>query len=126
MSAPRAPQGLGSRGRRLWRSVTRDFEPSASELELLTEACRCLDRVEALEQAMQGAPLTVAGSRGQIVAHPLAADLRAERQLLSRLLAQIELPADDDNGGQWDGLSASQRARKAARAKWDKRGRAKK
>jgi hypothetical protein len=120
VTSERAPAGLSLRGRRLWKAVTADFELNLSERELLTEACRCSDRCEAVEDAMRGAPLTVPGSRGQTVANPLAGELRAERQLLAKLLAQLELP--DGDGGAWDGLSASQRARKAARSRWDNRG----
>jgi hypothetical protein len=63
------------------------------------------------------------GSRGQEVVHPLRAELRSQRALLARLLAQLDVPADDaDSGSKWDGLSSSSRARKAARARWDNRG----
>jgi len=118
----RAPAGLKARGRRLWKAVTADFELNLSERELLTEACRCLDNCERLETALKDAPLTVEGSRGQIVAHPLAGELRSERNLVAKLLAQLGLPDDAADGSAWDGLSSSQRARKAARARWDNRG----
>jgi len=100
--------------------VLRDFEPNLSEIELLTEAARTVDRCEVLETALRDQPLTTAGSRGQVVAHPLAAELRSERQLLSRLLAQLAIP--ELEGEVWDGLSASERARRAARARWKQRG----
>jgi len=117
----RAPHGLGSRGRRLWRAVVEDFTPAQHELELLTEACRTLDRVEALQAELADAPLTAEGSRGQLVAHPLAAELRSERQLLARLLSQLGIP-EGEEGAEWDNLTASQRARKAAHARWGGRG----
>lgn len=116
----RAPSGLRARGRRLWRMVTADFDLSLSERELLTEACRCLDNCERLEAALRTEPLTVAGSRGQTVAHPLAAELRSERTLLTKLLGQLGLPDDTDEGNPWDNLTASQRARKAVRVRWDR------
>ena len=47
---PRAPAGLGGRGRSLWRSVVRDFDLATSELEILVLASRTLDRVAALEE----------------------------------------------------------------------------
>lgn len=122
VSTGRAPAGLAARGRRLWRAVAADFDLELDERELLTEACRSLDTCERLEEALRGAPLTTKGSRGQVVAHPLAAELRSERLLVARLLAQLELPDDDGEGSDWDGLTASQRARKAARARWDNRG----
>jgi hypothetical protein len=118
---PRAPAGLGLRGRRLWREVTDGFELSISELEVLTLAARCLDRIQTLEDALKNAPATVKGSKGQPRPHPLAAELRSEVLLAARLLAQLGLPTEEGSS-KWDGLSASSRARKAARARWDNRG----
>ncbi len=115
----RAPAGLGPRGRRLWRAVTTDFEMTISERELLTEACRTIDNCERLENALRDEPLTTAGSRGQVVAHPLAAELRSERLLLAKFLGQLGLPDDEGEAGSWDGLTATQRARKAAHARWN-------
>jgi hypothetical protein len=94
-----------------------DFEPSPSELELLVEACRTLDRCEALTTAVREEPLTTVGSRGQTVAHPLLAELRAERLLLARLLSQLGIPGEK-TGDDWDGLTASERARRAALHRW--------
>ena len=120
---PRAPSGLRVRGRRLWHEVTDGFELSIAEIEVLTLAARCLDRIQTVEDALKDAPATVEGSKGQPRAHPLAAELRAEVLLAARLLQQLGLPvAEGDGGGAWDGLSASARARKASRARWDNRG----
>ena len=126
MSAPdtpilRAPAGLHRRGRALFKSVVADFRLSESEHALLLEGCRCLDDVEALQTAVADAPMTSLGSSGQDVVHPLRAELRSERLLLAKLLSQLDVPLPDE-GSEWDGLSASARARKASRARWDNRG----
>jgi hypothetical protein len=124
-STPRAPAGLGARGRRLWKSVLSDFEPSETECALLIEACRTLDDTEALQKEIADAKMTTTtGSRGQEVVHPLRAELRSQRLLLARLLSQLDVPAGegDGTGSAWDGLTASSRARKAARVRWDHRG----
>jgi hypothetical protein len=119
----RTPARLGSRGRRLWKSVVVDFELSESESALLLEASRCLDDIEALCKAVAAAPMTTLGSRGQVVVQPLRAELRSQRLLLAKLLGQVDVPADEgESGSAWDGLSASSRARKASRARWDNRG----
>jgi len=115
---PRAPAHLRARGRRLWRSVVDQFEMTQAELELLTEACRTLEIVERLEVELRDQPAMVEGSRGQIVAHPLCSELRSERQLLAKLITLLGLPEEDSD---WDNLTASQRGRKAARARWDRR-----
>jgi len=122
VSIPRTPPGFGPRGRRLWRDTCAAFELSHGELEVLGLTCRALDRVQNLEEALRDAPSTVTGSRSQPVAHPLASELRAEVLLASKLLAQLGLPQSDGDGSEWDGLSASARARKASRARWDNRG----
>lgn len=121
-SIPRAPDGIGRRGRRLWRSVVESFDLAEGELALLIEACRCLDDIEVLQKAVTDAPTTTTGSRGQEVVHPLRAELRSQRLLLARLVGQLSVPDPEDGGSQWDGLSASARARKAARVRWDGRG----
>lgn len=125
LELPEPPEGLGERGSALWSAVVERCVLAAEELQLLTEACRTADDAERLAEALEGEPATVPGSAGQPVAHPLGSELRATRQLLARLLAQLDLPAeldgDDGDGSPWDGLSASQRARKAARARWDRR-----
>ena len=119
---PRAPVGLSTRGRRLWREVTHVFELSISELEVLTLAARCLDRIQTLEDEMKDAPATVPGSKGQPRANPMTAELRSEVILAAKLLAQLGLPAETAEGSEWDGLAASARARQASRARWDNRG----
>lgn len=121
-SVPRPPVGLGRRGRRLWKSIVDEFEPTESEVVLITEACRTLDDVELLRKELADAPAVTTGSRGQEVVHPLRAELRSQRLLLAKLLAQLDVPGLEDDGAEWDGLSASARARKAARARWDGRG----
>ncbi len=121
-SIPRAPDGIGRRGRRLWRSVVEEFDLGEGELALLTETCRCLDDIEDLQKAVTDAPAVTTGSRGQEVVHPLRAELRSQRLLLAKLVGQLNVPGLEDDGSEWDGLSAAARARKAARARWDGRG----
>jgi hypothetical protein len=119
---PRTPPGLCRRGRALWKSVVVAFALAESETALLLEACRCLDNVEALCQAVAAAPTTTIGSRGQEIVHPLRAELRSERLLLAKLLSQLDVPMPSEGAGEWDNLTASARARKAVRVRWDHRG----
>jgi hypothetical protein len=119
---PRAPAGLAHRGRRLWREVIEHFELSIAELEVLTLAARCLDRIQAIEDALKNEPVTVQGSQGQPRPHPLGAELRSEALLAAKLLAQLGLPTDEGGADEWSGLTTAARARKASRARWDNRG----
>lgn len=113
--APPAPRGLGAPGRRLWRAVTADFELGPDELESLREACRCADELERLRAAVAEAPLTVAGSAGQVVAHPLLEQVRRHRDLLGKLLERLALPAGDEDQGM---TPAQKRAHRAAQQRW--------
>lgn len=117
MANRRAPTGLSPRGGRFWREITGSFELSQAELELLTEICRCLGQLDSLQEALQRDGYTVAGSTGQVQVHPAVAQLNQSRQLLSRLLSQLELPDED---GRAEVRSFSQvRASKAASVRWD-------
>jgi hypothetical protein len=117
---PATPRNLGSRGRRLWRSVVADFELDVGDLELLELACRTADDVDRLTGELATADTWATGSRGQTIVNPLVREVRDTRAAFARLLAGLNLPADDEPAG-WDHLTASQRARKAARARWDRR-----
>jgi hypothetical protein len=74
----RAPSGLGKGGRRLWRAIANPgtYELRPDEVRVLEDACREVDLIDRLEDALAGEPLTVAGSQGQIVVHPLIVEVR--------------------------------------------------
>lgn len=132
----RPPKGLHTRGRAFWRSVTDQYEVSLAEVELLTEACRTLDACEGLQQVVTRDGAMVAGSAGQPRVHPALSELRAARVVLSRLLAQLQLPDEDGkalptavqvrsrraNTARWSaertGTAVSDAARKAALTRW--------
>lgn len=123
--APRAPAGLGSRGKRLWKAISADFELGTTETEVLTLTCRTFDRIAALEEDLKDVPSIVLGSQGQPRPHPLAAELRAEVLLAGKLITQLGIPTDldpEDLHGSWQGLTASERGRKAAGRRWVGRG----
>jgi hypothetical protein len=94
----KTPEGLGARGLSFWRRAQRGYDFSASETELLTETCRCLDELEAM--AADGAA---------------ARDLATARVTLGRLLAQLGL--QDEDGGTVPS-PGTVRARTAARERW--------
>lgn len=116
--AQRAPAGLGKAGRHLWRRITDGLRLRADELVLLEAACRTADDLAELEAALREAQPVVTGSMGQERAHPLYAEVRASREALRRLLGSLNVPEAEGLGSEWDGLTASSRARKAARARW--------
>lgn len=112
---PKPPRGLKTRGRRFWAAIHEVYELSLPERELLHEACRCLDELEQLAQAVRTDGVTVEGSTGQTRTHPALAELRNYRALLGKLLAQLDLP--DEEGMTMLSPEAA-KARKAAQTRW--------
>jgi len=91
----RPPSGLKAPGRRLWTAVAGLYILTASEVEMLRQACRTADELDRLERAVRALPeLTTTGSTGQLKPHPLLAEVRAHRQLLERLTTALNLPDD--------------------------------
>lgn len=110
---PAPPRELGKAGRKLWKAVgDDDLELRPDELAVLAEAAATKDVIASLVAATEGAPAMVDGSRRQMIVHPGLQELRQQRQLLASLLRQLGIPDLDDDS--WDGLTASERARKAA------------
>ena len=104
------------RGRRFWRAVLDDHELRPDELELLAEACRLLDLADRLRVETQEGPLLVDGRT-----HPLLVELRQVREQLRKTLSVLAFP-DEVADEQTPELAdfRSWRARKAARARWDR------
>jgi len=118
---PRVPSGLGRQAQRIWRETVRDFDLSAAELRILEDACREADLVERIEEELgKLKSLTVAGSMGQPVITELAKEIRQHRLTYSKLIRDLSLP--DEDASSWDGMTTSQRARRAALVRWRKGG----
>ena len=110
---------LGRAGLATWRAITDvGYVLRPDEVVVLTQACRLLDQAEALQAAIDHDGVTVTGSRGQIRPHPALAELRGTRAEVARLLGRLKLP-DPQPAAAGSSLT-SERARKAARARWSK------
>jgi hypothetical protein len=115
MEAPEAPEGLGEAGLALWQHVVGEFDLQPAEAALLVQACRTVDELEAISEALADGPAVVVGSTGQPKASPLFAEARAHRVVLAKLLEQMALPeVDEDEGRTPNQLRAS----KAASVRW--------
>lgn len=112
------PANLGDEARKLWIGITKQFELRPDELRILEDACRAIDVVERLEEEFEGSDTMVKGSMGQLVASPLLTELRQYRALIAQLLKKLNLP--DEDGRQAESTSSA--ARKAANARWQRRG----
>lgn len=89
--ARKYPPGLGTAGRRLWKSILDDFELQVHEELTLIEACRVVDRLDALAEASKDAPLTVTNARGDKVASPYLVEARQQQIVYTRLVASLRL-----------------------------------
>ncbi len=112
------PQGLQAEGIKLWQAVTVDYELDQHELALLLAACRTVDRLEDLAEALQEAPLTVENKRGDMIVQPLLVEQRQQGLVLARLVASLRLPSGETEEGE---LIRPQR-RGAARGSYGIRG----
>jgi hypothetical protein len=110
MAAKKVPAGLGDAGTKLWRDVTGKYELRADEVVILEAACAARDRVVAMESERNGA-VTASGSMGQLVVHPLVAEVRAHEAQIAGLLAKLKLP---DEGG----VEQPSQQRAAAQSRW--------
>lgn len=95
----RCPAGLQASGKRLWRSITAEFdlENDPDRAELLAQACRVADQIAELDEAAAEAPLTVKGSMGQPVISPFISEARVQRGLLAQLLARMNFAEATDD-----------------------------
>lgn len=109
------PPGLDSRGRAYWEATTAAFDLTDSELQMLIEACRIMDRLDLLDTAIRADGPMVTGSAGQPVVHPGLTEARGQQAVLHRLLAALQLPDED---GEVIPATATLRARKAAATRW--------
>ena len=107
---PAPPAGLRDRGAAYWRAIVADNMPNDSETELLLEACRTLDNLDALAEAVARDGATTLGSAGQIVVHPALTEARGQRIVLHRLMAALDIPDEEVTS------ASTTRARTAARA----------
>jgi len=113
MSKVKAPNGLGTAGSSVWKSITSKYELRADELVTLEDACRISDMIDELDKAWaeDGRPMTTAGSMGQKVIHPLIGEIRTQRMARNALWRQLKLP-DDASGAE------TNQNREAATASW--------
>lgn len=127
--AHRTPAGLGSAGKAAFKRLVATLPPGwafdARELEILTEACKTRDLIDALEKAVTEHGAIVGGSTKQKRVNPAYAEIRQMRALYAQLLGKLEL-ADNPTAAAGEAkpqTAASKHASTAARARWGTQGR---
>lgn len=90
--AESAPKGTGPSGRRLWRSVTGEYDLAEHESVLLRQAVNVADVCAELQATVDREGLLVGGR-----AHPGLVELRQQRILLARLIVALRVPMGDQD-----------------------------
>lgn len=88
------PAGLKAGGKRLWKSITDDFELGEHELSVLLEAARTVDSLDALEAIVRAEGVTMTSPQG-VKAHVALVEARAQRTTLAKLVASLRIPLDE-------------------------------
>lgn len=114
MVAKKTPDGLSAKTGAWWRKVTTAYVMRDDELVTLEKACRAMDRVQRMESEL-GDAVTATGSMGQVVVHPLIAEIRAHEAQIATMLRSLKLP-DLEHGAPEE--TASTKARSAAQTRW--------
>ena len=115
---PKAPPETRAPGRRLWESVTTDYDLDEHEVVLLIEAVRTVDMLDVLDVAVRRDGPLLEGPQGTR-AHPAAVEARQQRIALARLLAALRLPSGDVGDAK---VSARPQRRSGARGVYGIRG----
>ncbi|MDJ0398856.1 hypothetical protein [Rhodococcus rhodochrous] len=91
---PKPPTGTRAAGRRLWSAIVGDYELAEHELQILREAVRTVDVIDALHR-VAGVEGPLADSSQGVRVHPALVELRQQRITLARLLAALKIPTED-------------------------------
>lgn len=100
MTIPKAPARLRARGKRLWVDINEAHALDAAQLVQLEEACRIVDRLEALDRLLTGDAsdwievIEAKGSDGtvEVVIDKALAEARQQQNILKQILAALRLP----------------------------------
>lgn len=90
----RTPPGLKAAGRRLWASVTDEYDLDEHEVALLVEACRTKDLLNELDATIRRDGVVIPGEQGPRV-HPAVTEARQQKTSLNQLIASLRLPSDE-------------------------------
>lgn len=113
---------VGLAGERFRRDVLEVYELTGPELRLLDQAAATLDVVAELEGQVAADGTMVSGSAGQQVLHPAIGEARQQRLAFGRLVGQLNLPDPESETGEGVWTPEAVRARRAAQARWRRRG----
>ena len=86
---PRTPPGLGKDGRKFFKQAVEDFNIERHNLEILKQACKCLDDLSLYEETIESKGRFYTDRYGQPKEHPAVTATRQTRGLFQRLVREI-------------------------------------
>lgn len=95
------PRGLKAAGRRLWKATTNSFVLAEHELALLLQACRTADALDALQAHIESDGVLDESAQGRR-AHPALVEIRQQRAVFARLIAQLGIPVGEESDDEGD------------------------
>lgn len=119
MSGGVVPAGLLSAGRDLWVSVSENRALDAPSRVLLLNACRIADRLDALDEEIDGRLISY-NQRGDEVINPLISEHRQQYATLAGIFSKMglgELPKPASGPSKWDELAAKRAEREKKQVK---------
>ena len=84
------PKRLAKSGKAFWDAISSAVDLDKRDEAFLIEACRCADRLDALDGAIRKVGPLLPDGRP----HPALAEARQQQQTLARLIVALRLPAD--------------------------------
>lgn len=105
---------LGEVGQILFDTITADYEYDEDEMTIFYSICRTVDVMDRLESAIEEKGTWVRGANGAESLNPAIQELRMQRKDLVALWKSL------GHLDQSEPMTTTARARKAARARWDR------
>lgn len=91
MSLPKPPTTLSKAGKLFWKKVIADFDLEPHHMEILKQACLCLDDLNLAEAALKEHGRYFKDRYDQWKEHPAAGDAKQLRGLFQRLVRELGL-----------------------------------
>lgn len=113
--ASRRRASTPSRGAQLRADVLAGWELEPHEVEVLAEACRALDTIDALAAVVAADGPTITTASGVVAVHPAIQETRLQEAIVARLLASLNLRGADGSPALLTGVQARSAAGNAAR-----------
>lgn len=99
MTTLRAPSGLATKGRKLWKEILELHDLGPAEIVILEEACRIADRLDKLNAALGdelgdwlNLRLNDDGTEIRVVVDGALSEARQQANVLKQLVAALRLP----------------------------------